>query len=69
MDILLAITFVYGVIRLFTFTKLFNKTLVGLIESIIPTKPGTIFGGLCIWIDMLFFYFSLIFQVWYWLFK
>lgn len=69
MQYLLAITFVYGVVRLLTFTKLFSKSLVGIIESIF-TEPSdrTLLGVICIMIDFIFFYFSLVFQSWYWLF-
>lgn len=70
MTTLLSITFVYGVIRLLSFTKIFNTRLVGLIESIF-TEPNskTNLGLLLIILDVIFFYFSLVFQSWYWLFN
>jgi hypothetical protein len=70
LQFLLAITFVYGVLRLLTHTKLFNTVLVGILESIF-TKPNqkTLFGALIMIIDICFFYFSLVFQAWWWLFK
>jgi len=66
----LSITFVYGVVRLITFTKIFNSQLVGIIESVF-TKPNTEkpFGMFLIILDYIFFYFSLCFQSWFWLFK
>ena len=69
MKILLAITFVYGVIYLLTYTKLFTTTLTGIVRSIIPTKDKTFLAGVVIVLDNWFFYFSLIFQAYYWLFK
>lgn len=70
MNILLAITFVYGVLRLLTFTKLFNQALVGIISSVLTEPNGkNPFGVLLIILDVTFFYFSLCFQAWYWLFN
>lgn len=69
MNVLLALTFVYGVIKLLTLTKLFNKYLVGIIESAIPYGNKHWLAQLFAWFDNLFFYFSLVFQAWYWLFR
>jgi len=72
MKILLAITFVYGVIYMLTHTKLFNTTLTGIVRSIIPAKEGTFLSSIeavIYLLDNWFFYFSLIFQTYYWLFK
>lgn len=69
MNVLLALTFVYGVLRLLTLTKLFDAKLVGVIESILPLQNKTVFAGICTWLDCLAFYFSLVFQAWYWLFR
>lgn len=64
MNILLAITFVYGVLRLLTMLKVFNIQLHGILSFIFKTN-NTILALL----DNIFFYFSLIFQSWYWLFN
>lgn len=71
MNVLLALTFVYGVLRLLTFTKLFDARLVGILESVFPENNSrkTLFRGFVKWIDILFLYFSLVFQAWYWLFR
>lgn len=71
MNVLLALTFVYGVLYLLTYTKVFNVRLVGILASIFPENTGkkTLFRAFVIWVDMLFFYFSLVFQAWYWLFR
>jgi hypothetical protein len=79
MNILLAITFVYGIIHLLTQTKLFkdNTNYQYFIGTLFLTKTWNkpkplisimllaLFDILDIW----FFYFSLIFQAWYWLFN
>lgn len=70
LTILLALTFVYGVVRLLTHTKLFNKNLVGIIESVFPlknAKKGV--QGFAHWLSTVFFYYSLCFQAWYWIFR
>lgn len=63
--IILAVTFVYGVVFLLTMTKIFNKNLVGLIDSLWPTEVR----GIWKWLDMVIFYLSLVYQAYYWLFK
>lgn len=70
LQILLAITFVYGVVKLITYLKIFDTHLVNILHSIF-TKPSekTIFGVVIMIIDIWFFYFSLVFQAWWWLFK
>ena len=68
MEILLAITFVFGVLYLLSLTKLFNITLATILNAVLPNKDGTVFGGLCNLIGTWFFYFSLVFQAWYWIF-
>lgn len=68
-QILLSLTFVFGVLRLFTFTKLFNITITGVLESIFPSKKDSWFQGMLLLIGQWFFYFSLIYQSWYWLFN
>lgn len=65
-QILLAITFVYGPIYLLTNTKIFTTVLVGIIESLSPFEKSS---NLSKYLQMLFFYFSLCYQSWYWLFK
>ena len=69
MKILLVLTFVYGVLRLLTHSKLFTTHLVGLLESITVWKKDRWYNGLIIWLDMLFFYFSLCYQVYFWIFS
>ena len=71
MNILLALTFVYGVLRLLTYTKIFDRTLVGVFASIIPNfnpKDST-FEAILNWLDVLTFYGALTFQAWYWIFN
>ena len=65
MKILLAITFVYGIIQLLTQLKIFKHTLYNILESLSPweNKPWMQY------LDILFRYFSLVFQAYYWLFK
>ena len=63
--ILLAITFVYGVLRFVSFTKLFDVRLSGLIDALYPKKLPVFWATL----DAAFLYFSLCFQAWYWLFS
>jgi hypothetical protein len=67
MIILLTITFIFGVIRLLTFTKLFKVHLTGLIMVLIP-YDGEDFKFLN-YLDWLIFYFSLCFQAWFWIFQ
>lgn len=65
-QILLAITFVYGPIYLLTLTKLFDSQLKHIFSSITGKDARIrIFKVLEIW----FFYFSLCYQSWYWLFQ
>jgi len=67
---LLIVTFVYGVLRLLTHTKLFDKHLVGIVESVLPlTNSASWVQSFAHWLSTLFFYFSLCFQAWYWLFR
>jgi len=66
MKILLAITFVYGILRFVTMLKIFDTGIVGIFDSILPFKElPKLFQVLDIW----FFYFSLAFQTWFWLFQ
>lgn len=64
-QILLAITFVYGPLYLITLLNIFNKHLGSITVSINPFKDI----GIIKWIGIVFFYFSLCYQSWYWLFK
>lgn len=63
MKILLAVTFVFGTLRLITLTKLFDAQLNNVFESYSL--------GAKIWriLDIFIFQFSLCFQAYYWLFK
>lgn len=67
--ILLALTFVYGVLRLITYLNIFKLNLVGILESVFPTKDNTFINDLFSLLDMWMFYFSLVFQAWYWIVK
>ena len=69
MKILLVLTFVYGVLRLLTHTKIFNTNIVGILESIFGSRKYAWYYGLFLWIDMVFFYFSLCYQSYFWIFK
>jgi len=69
LELLLAITFVFGVLRLLTHTKAFNVNLVGIFLAFIPTKSDTMFDQVLDLFGTWFFYFSLCFQAWYWLFR
>lgn len=63
MKILLAITFVFGTLRLITLTKLFDSQLNNVFESYsLDAKIWRI-------LDIFIFQFSLCFQSYYWLFK
>ena len=70
MKILLSITFVYGVLNLFC--RLLRQPCVSLPFTSVGlgvNKKNTIIGGLLVLLDLIFFYFSLIFQTYYWIFK
>ena len=81
MEKLLAITFVYGVIHLITMSKLFDIKFKTITRTLVDTVPEhkhddnwleTIIKFLIILFHSLgifFFYFSLCFQSWYWLFN
>ena len=64
-QILLSLTFVFGVIALLTYTKIFDTKISGFFEAISPFKLKPFF----IWVDLLVFIFSLCYQSWYWLFR
>lgn len=68
MKILLALTFVFGVIYLLTMTKLFDIRMTTILNAVLPYKDGTFFSGICNILGRWFFYFSLVFQAWYWIF-
>jgi len=71
MKILLAITFVFGVLKFIRTLINPNTSDMFIFGSIfgIKNKKGTVLGGLLVWFDIAFFYFSVTFQAWYWLFK
>jgi len=69
MEILLAITFVFGVVYLLTLTKLFNTSLSLIFNALLPINEKTSFGRFLRLVGVWFFYFSLCFQAWYWIFK
>lgn len=65
---LLVFTFVFGVLRLLTYTQLFKVNLVGIIEIIFPVSDHPI-RKFFDWLDYLIFYGSLMYQAWYWIFR
>jgi len=69
MEILLAITFVFGVVYLLTLTKLFNTSLSLIFNALLPYKENSVFGRFLRLLGVWFFYFSLCFQAWFWIFK
>jgi hypothetical protein len=69
MKILLAITFVFGVLQFLSVLKVFNISLSLITRAIIPHNEKTLFGKFMEILGVWFFYFSLCFQAWYWLFK
>lgn len=68
MNILLSITFVFGVLHLLTFTRIFDRNL-GLIMTIILGKDTDKLPTIWVILQLWFFYFSLCFQAWYWIFN
>lgn len=68
MNILLSITFVFGVLHFLTFNKIFDRNL-SLIITVISGKEVDRLPKLWVIIQYWFFYFSLCFQSWYWLFN
>lgn len=62
---LLAFTFVYGIVALLTYTKIFEKAIGGFFDSLTVNKLKPFYQ----WLDMVIFISSLIYQSWYWLFK
>ncbi len=71
MKILLAITFVFGVLKYIRINIKHESSDMFIFRSIFgnKNKNNTVLGGLLVWFDVAFFYFSLVFQAWYWLFK
>ena len=69
--ILLSVTFVFGVLKLLTHTRLFDTTIDYPIAALlgIKNKKKTYIGSICVIIDVWFFHFSLAVQAWFWLFK
>lgn len=67
--VLLSITFVFGVLRLLTFTPVFQKNLSGIIEVILPIGDYHPISKFLDWFEYIIFYFSLCYQAWYWLFR
>lgn len=59
--ILFIFTFIFGTLRLLTFTKLFNMHLSGFIEVVLPNDRD-------FWkyVDYLIFYGSIGYQIWFW---
>jgi len=68
-QVLLAITFVFGVVFLLTRTKVFSANLSYIFNILIPHNEDSFFGKILSILNMWFFYFSLCFQAWYWLFS
>jgi len=73
---MLAITFVFGVLKFLTLTKVFNTGMVGILTVLFGNKSTDkaygykyMFIMLMHHLNTLFFYCSLVFQAWYWLFR
>ena len=69
MEILLAITFVFGVVYLLTLTQLFKTEMSLILNALVPHNEKSVFGRFCQLVGVWFFYFSLCFQAWWWIFK
>lgn len=67
--ILLPLTFVFGIIYLLTLTKLFDTRLSTIFLAFIPHEDDTLFKKILVLFGTWFFYFSLCYQAWYWLFS
>jgi len=64
--ILFTVSFVFGTLRLLTFTKLFEKNLIGIINVILPYKEGASgFTTFLAYLDYLIFYACLLIQVYF----
>jgi len=69
-QILLALTFVFGVLRLLSHLKIFDMRLIGILDTIFTVQSGKrLLGFIAMYLDNIFFYGSLAFQAWYWLFR
>jgi len=68
-EILLVLTFVFGALQLLTYTILFKVKLSHIFNALIPYKENTVLGGILNLLGVWFFYFSLGFQAWYWMFR
>jgi len=66
---LLALTFVFGVIQLLTWTKIFDTHISYITSAFFSFKENSKFGRFMRGIGVYFFYLSLIHQTWYWLFQ
>lgn len=60
-EILFALTFVYGTLKFLTLTNMFHTTLNGIIKTFLPNRKV-----ISKWIDVVFFYFCLCYQAWFW---
>jgi len=69
MTFLLTFTFVFGVLRLLTLTKLFDLRVVGIFDAILPLDGDDKIYPFLHWLQTIIFYFSLCFQAWYWIFQ
>lgn len=66
--LLLAITFIFGAMKLLSHTKIFEVRLTLIINAFIPYNEESAFGSILNVLGMWFFYLSLIHQAWFWLF-
>lgn len=64
--LLLAITMVYGPVRLLALLKPFDFRLRGFLDSLIPFEVNNSF---ILWLDSFLFYVSLVFQAYFWISK
>ena len=63
MNFLFVFTFVFGVLRFLTQTKLFDTSLGGFFDLV---WPGPQIHPFFTWLDKIIYYLCLAFQVWFW---
>ncbi len=66
--ILFIISFIFGTLRLLTFTKIFNSRIPFFLDSIFHyiAQEQSLIRGILFWIDIVLFYGFLGYQVYFW---
>jgi len=66
-----AFTFLFGVLRLITFIKVFDATISTFFGGLfgVTNSRHTVIGGILVWTDNAIFYGSLFYQIWFWYLK